>query len=223
MVEKLDILGIGMAAMLNGLKQRGYVPKVVYDIGAAEGSWTRQAMQYWPDSTYVCFEPLIERRKDLDALKASRPDQILVEACGVGDTDGELSIGVTDFLYDSSFAYSGTSSRIVPVRRLDSLIATGIPLPSFIKIDVQGFEKRVLDGGVEAIRYADLILMECTFFPFCEDMRTLDVTIAYMSMNNFVPYEFVDFLRRPIDGAMGQCDILFIRKEHQLISNKQWA
>ena len=223
MVEKLDILGIGMAAMLNGLKQRGYVPKVVYDIGAAEGSWTRHAMQYWPDSTYVCFEPLIERRKDLDALKASRPDQILVEACGVGDTDGELSIGVTDFLYDSSFAYSGTSSRIVPVRRLDSLIATGIPLPSFIKIDVQGFEKRVLDGGVEAIRYADLILMECTFFPFCEDMRTLDVTIAYMSMNNFVPYEFVDFLRRPIDGAMGQCDILFIRKEHQLISNKQWA
>ena len=62
------------------------------------------------------------------------------------------------------------------------------------------------------MRHADLILLECTFFAFCEDMRTLDVTIAYMSAHNFIPYEFVDYLRRPLDGAMGQCDILFIRK-----------
>ncbi len=223
MTKQLEEPGIGMAATLNGLKQRGYFPKVVYDIGAAEGSWTRQAMEYWPDATYVCFEPLAERKKDLDALHKSLPEQILVEACGVGDADGELSIGVTDSLWDSSFAYSGSSSRTVPVRRLDSLIEAGTPLPSFIKIDVQGFEKRVLDGGQEAMRHADLILLECTFFPFCNDMRTLDVTIAYMSAHNFIPYEFVDYLRRPLDGAMGQCDILFIRKDHQLISNKQWG
>jgi hypothetical protein len=54
-------------------------------------------------------------------------------------------------------------------------------------------------------------------------MRTLDVTIAYMSANNFIPYEFVDYLRRPLDGAMGQCDILFIRKDHPLVSKKQWS
>jgi FkbM family methyltransferase len=215
--------GIGMAATLSGLKHRGYVPRVVYDVGAADGSWTRQAMTYWPESTYVCFEPLAERKKDLDALQASRPSQILIEACGVGDADGELAMGVTDFLWDSSFAYSGSSARTVPVRRLDSLIATGTPMPSFIKIDVQGFEKRVLDGGQAAMRHADLILMECTFFAFCEDMRTLDVTIAYMSANDFIPYEFVDYLRRPLDGAMGQCDILFIRKDHPLVSKKQWS
>ena len=215
--------GIGMAAALSGLKQRGYVPRVIYDVGAADGSWTRQALGYWPDSTYVCFEPLAERKSDLDALQASRPGQILVEACGIGDADGELAMGVTDFLWDSSFAYSGSSARTVPVRRLDSLIARGTPLPSFIKIDVQGFEKRVLDGGQAAMRHADLILMECTFFAFCDDMRTLDVTIAYMSANNFIPYEFVDYLRRPLDGAMGQCDILFIRKDHPLVSKKQWS
>lgn len=223
MTEKTNLFDIGMETTLNGLKQRGYFPKVVYDIGAAEGSWTRQALEYWPESTYVCFEPLIERKKDLDALKASRPNQIIIEACGLGDSDEEMSIGVTDFLYDSSFAYPGSSSRTVPVRRLDGLIKTGTPPPSFIKIDVQGFEKRVLDGGQEAMQHADLILMECTFFPFCNDMRTLDVTIAYMAANNFIPYEFVDYLRRPLDGAMGQCDILFVRKNHHLISNIQWG
>lgn len=223
MAEELNSSGIGMAATLRGLRQRGYIPKVVYDIGAADGAWTRQAMEYWPESTYVCFEPLIERKNDLDALKASHPEQIHVKSIGLGDADGELSFGVSDFLWDSSFAYSGATSRVVPVRRLDGLIEAGMLLPSFIKIDVQGFEKRVLDGGQEAMRHADLILMECQFFPFCDDMRTLDVTIAYMSARNFVPYEFVDYLRRPLDGAMGQCDVLFVRKDHHLISNKKWG
>ena len=80
-------------------------------------------------------------------------------------------MGVTDFLWDSSFAYSGSSSRSVPVRRLDSMIEAGIPLPSFIKIDVQGFEKRVLEGGQKAMAHCDLILRECAFFPFCNDMQ----------------------------------------------------
>lgn len=223
MTENQKPADIGMAATLSGLKQRGYLPEVVYDIGAADGSWTRQALGYWPDSTYVCFEPLAERKKDLDILQACHPGRVRIEACGIGDVDGELSIGVTDFLWDSSFAYAGASSRNVPVRRLDSLIESGMPLPSFIKIDVQGFEKRVLDGGAEAMRYAEMILMECTFFPFCDDMRTLDETIAYMSQRKFIPYEFVDYLRRPLDGAMGQCDILFIRNDHPLIADRRWV
>lgn len=224
MTSNLTSIGIGMEAALSGLKQRGYSPQTVYDIGAADGSWTRQALNYWPDATYVCFEPLAERQDALRALRSSLSSgRIQIEACGVGDTDGQLSIGVTDFLWDSSFAYSGSSARTVPIRRLDSLIAAGTPIPSFIKIDVQGFEKRVLEGGQEAMRHADLILMECTFFPFCDDMRTLDVTIAYMAAHDFIPYEFVDYLRRPLDGAMGQCDILFIRKDHPLIAENKWG
>jgi FkbM family methyltransferase len=222
-MKQLEVPCFGMAVALSGLRQRGYTPKVVYDIGAADGGWTRQALQYWPESTYICFEPLSERKNDLDALQASHPEQIYIKAFGVGDVDGEMTMGVSDFLWDSSFAYAGSTSRTVPVRRLDTLIEVEIPLPSFIKIDVQGFEKRVLDGGQEAMLHADLILMECQFFPFCDDMRTLDATIAYMAIHNFIPYEFVDFLRRPLDGAMGQCDILFIRKGHDLIANKKWS
>jgi len=221
--RKSESAGIGMAIAMRGLKQRGYIPKVVYDIGAADGSWTRQALVYWPNAVYVCFEPLVERKKDLDALQVSSHEKLLIKSCGVGDIDGELPIGVTKFLWDSSFAYSGSLARAVPVRRLDSLIEEGAPLPSFIKIDVQGFEKRVLDGGKIAMQNADLILMECQFFPFCDDMRTLDETFAYMSAHDFIPYEFVDYIRRPLDGAMGQCDILFVRKDHPLISNVRWS
>jgi hypothetical protein len=160
----------------------------------------------------------------LNALRSAHTNHVSVQECGVGDSDGELSMGVTESLWDSSFAYSGSTSRRVPIHRLDSLIERGqIPVPSFIKIDVQGFEKRVLDGGRQAVRSTDMVLMECTFFKFCEDMRTLDETIAYMSQFGFIPYEFVDYLRRPLDGAMGQCDILFVKKDHWLVSDHRWG
>lgn len=213
----------GMHVTLMGLRDRGYVPDVVFDIGAADGSWTRQALQIWPDSRYVCFEPLTERRAALAALVADQPEHVVLQPFGVGDTDCELSLGVTDFLWDSSFAYSGSSARNVAVYKLDSLFVQGlIPRPSFVKIDVQGFERRVIDGGENVLSGTDFVLMECSFFAFCNEMHTLDQTIAFMSEYGFIPYEFVDFLRRPLDGAMGQCDILFVRSGHPLVSDRRW-
>jgi FkbM family methyltransferase len=104
-----------------GALSRGYVPDVVFDIGAADGSWTRQALQIWTDSRYICFEPLTERRAALAALVADQPDQVVFQPFGVGDTDCELSLGVTDFLWDSSFAYSESSAPNLAVYKLDTL------------------------------------------------------------------------------------------------------
>lgn len=214
----------GMNVALAGLKQRGYLPKVIYDIGAADGAWARLALNVFPEVHIVCFEPLAERVPILKKLEFASKGLVRFLNLGVGDTDGELQIGVTESLFDSSFAYGASKSRTVPVRTLETLLHTEcIELPSFIKIDVQGFEKRVIDGGPSVFAHADLVLMECQFLPFCGDMRTLDQTIAHMSSIGFIPYEFVDLLRRPLDGAMGQCDILFIKRNHPLVSDLRWG
>jgi len=81
----------------------------------------------------------------------------------------------------------------------------------------------VIGGGENVLSATDFILMECTFFAFCDEMRTLDQTIAFMAEHGFIPYEFVDFLRRPLDGAMGQCDILFVRSGHPLVNDRRWT
>ncbi len=213
----------GMGVTLTGLKKRGYVPKVIYDIGAAEGAWARLALEVFPDSSIVCFEPLTERTKSLEQLVSDSREKVRFFNVGIGDADTELHLGVTEDLYSSSFAY-GSTKRAVTVRTLESLHRTdNLELPSFVKIDVQGFEGRVINGGPSAFAHADMVLMECTFLPFCADMHTLDQTISFMSSKGFIPYEFVDFLRRPLDGAMGQCDILFIKRDHQLVSCLSWG
>ena len=214
----------GMHTALDGLKQRGYSPKIIYDIGAADGVWTRLALDSFPDAHIVCFEPLAERFETLRQLESNSRGHVRFLNVGVGDVDTDLQLGVSESLYDSSFAYGAVKSRTVPVRTLETLQRTeGLELPSFIKIDVQGFEKRVIEGGPSAFAHADMVLMECQFLPFCENMRTLDETIAFMSLKGFIPYEFVDFLRRPLDNAMGQCDILFVKRNHALVSNMRWG
>src|SRR5258708_40104064 len=161
----------GMEIALTGLRNRGYEPAVVFDIGAADGGWTRMARGIWSAPKFVGCEPLQERRPALEALVADFPNQVSFHDCGLGDADRELSLGVTDFLWDSSFAYGGSSARKVMVRRLDSLHRDGrIPYPTMVKIDVQGFERRVLEGGRSVLSRADFILMECNFFSFSEDI-----------------------------------------------------
>lgn len=214
----------GMNVALRGLRQRGYAPKVIFDIGAADGAWARFALGVFPEAHIVCFEPLAERVSALTQLESESKGRVRFLSLGVGDADADLQMGVSESLFDSSFAYGAAHSRTVSVRTLETLLHTkGLELPSFVKIDVQGFEKRVIDGGPSVFAHADLVLMECQFLPFCEDMRTLDQTIAHMSAIGFIPYEFVDLLRRPLDGAMGQCDIMFVKRNHQLVADLRWG
>ncbi|WP_442936438.1 FkbM family methyltransferase [Nostoc sp.] len=95
--------------------------------------------------------------------------------------------------------------------------------PHFIKIDVQGYELNVLSGAKKVLKSSDLILLELQFFRFSSEMILLHESIAWMNEQNFQPYEIVNVLRRSLDNAMGQCDILFIRKDHWLLKSQNWS
>jgi FkbM family methyltransferase len=212
-----------MEVCLKGLLERGYAPQCILDIGAAVGDWTRLCLHFWPRARYFLIEPLEERRSALAALKAACPAVDFLIA-GAGDRPGKLPLGITADLYGSSFAYSGQEERLVDVVTLNDLFARRyFPQPQFLKLDVQGFELNVLEGGSQLIAACDLILLELQFFRFSPAMKLMHESIAWMAERRFYPYEIVDVLRRPLDGAMGQCDLLFAREGHWLIQNHAWS
>ena len=214
---------IGHELCLEGLRGRGYSPAMILDIGAAQGAWTIMALRYFPDARFFLIEALEERRQDLERLKhwQKRAD---FEICGVGDHHAQLELGITAALDASSFAYSGAASRVVEVFTLDELFAMGrFPQPQFLKLDVQGFELRVLEGAKSVLPGADLVLLEMQFHRFAPAMPLFHESIEFMVGHGFRPYELVDVLRRPYDRAMGQCDMLFCRNDHPLLSSVRWA
>ncbi|EDY17960.1 methyltransferase FkbM family [Chthoniobacter flavus Ellin428] len=98
---------------------------------------------------------------ECERLKAISPNDTYL-AFGVGDVDAMRPFYVTAFAANSSFlepdldALAGLPHRDIfrvvstgtaPMRRFDTLIATGtVPVPTFLKIDAQGFEYNVLRG-----------------------------------------------------------------------------
>jgi len=213
---------IGMEACIRGLYSRGYYPKMLIDIGAARGDWTRLALKYWANSTYFLIEPLEEFESNLKSLKRQyrNTDYVLAAA---GAKKGIRKLGVTKDLFGSSLLYTGAFSREIPVITIDGLLEEErIEQPDFMKIDVQGFELFVLQGAIRAMKNCTFIVLELQFFRFSPRMKLMHESIAWMVDHGFRPYEIVDVLRRPLDHAMGQCDILFCKIDHPLLTDTRW-
>jgi hypothetical protein len=121
--------------------------------------------------------------------------------------------------------HSGVERRPLRLKQgtLDS-ITNGIDTVDFIKIDVQGYELEVLKGGMRTLARAQAILIELSLIEINEGAPLLDEALSFMRAAGFVAYDVLEIHRRPLDGAMNQIDILFVREESPLRADKRhWA
>jgi FkbM family methyltransferase len=212
-----------MEVTLAGLAARGFAPSHVVDVGAAAGTWTETALRYWPDASYLLVEPLEERRSELDSL-CSRHRNVEWIAAAAGHTAGRLTLNVTRDLDGSSFLYGGVETREVAVSPLDELlVAWGTVAPQLVKLDVQGYELEVLSGAERVLEQGELIVLEAHLLRGEPPLPMLHEVVAWMVERDWRPYELADVLRRPLDGAMAQCDIVFAREGTPLLAVDRWA
>ena len=59
---------------------------------------------------------------------------------------------------------------------------------------------------------SELVVLEVSFFPFFLDGPECAEIIAHMKARGFVPYDIVARQYRPLDGALSQVDIAFVRE-----------
>ena len=98
----------------------------------------------------------------------------------------------------------------VPVTTLDTLF----PNTSFdvIKIDVQGSEIDIINGGLDIIKNCKGILMEVSLEEYNEGSPTIEFVDEYMSNLNFEKVEIINNLNHPIKHTLIQQDVLYINK-----------
>jgi FkbM family methyltransferase len=146
---------------------------VVYDVGANEGQYAQEIRSFGYTGRIVSFEPLAEPFRVLAAAAARDPAWRAINTA-VGDTERQAEMYVAENEGASSsmlpmldvHEINAPFARIVgreavTVNTLDALIGADISQHArpFLKVDVQGYEDRVLAGAVESLpRFAGLQL-----------------------------------------------------------------
>ena len=151
---------------------------VCLDVGAYRGYFSG-VMAVQGAGEVHCFEPNPENIAKLERLVELNPNLSLkLHQVALGDADGEtefvlMSEDTMGKLADSSFQRErSTGTRFkVKLSKLDTLVAEGsVPLPSLIKVDVEGAEKMFLDGAAATIEQGrPAILLEYNSGPLARE------------------------------------------------------
>lgn len=217
-----------MEATLRHLVAKEFRPRVILDVGAAKGYWSEFAHYFYPDAAFYLIDPLVESEPRLQKLCAAKPRFSYV-LCAAGEAEGELSMSIAGDLDGSSlfsFNVDGatrTPERMVPVRTIDSLLAEGkIAPPQLVKIDVQGYELKVLNGGAKLFETTEVFILEVSLFEFLPGMPVVHQVVDYMIRRHYVLFDIAGYLRRPYQADLGQLDLVFVRQDSPLCTSKRW-
>jgi FkbM family methyltransferase len=135
----------------------GFVPAggVAIDVGANLGEWSVPlAKAVGPSGRVLCCEPNPLVAAALAAtLRINNLGQASVVAVALSNEDGEGRLKIDAAHTGLSRLASGAEGVVVPLRRLDTVVAEHtLDRVDLVKIDVEGHERPVFDGAVQTLR-----------------------------------------------------------------------
>jgi len=206
---------------LYSLREKGYYPSIILDIGAHKGRWTEETLNIYPESKYYLFEA--NEYSDLNKF-SEKPDIKVFQNTILNDTNSEVEWYKINNTGDSMFRektyfYDNPSVSKRSSLTLDTLLEReNIVIDSrcvFIKIDCQGAELPILRGASAIVNKADFIMLELPFFgKYNEGVPSFLEYIKYMDTIGFLPYDISE--EHVIRSFKVQVDIIFINKTHKL-------
>jgi FkbM family methyltransferase len=215
-----------MESTLFHLAKRGLKPKVILDVGAFKGYWSEYAQYFFPDANFYMIDPLKVNEARLQEL-CQKDTHFAYLRCAVGDVEGELIMNVTDDVAGSSLLAFDRDrlpqDEKVKIRTLDNLIAEGAILPpQLVKMDVQGYELKALDGGQRLFETTDVFILEVSMFEFMSEHPLAHQVIDYMAKRGYFLFDIAGYLRRPFENDLGQLDLVFAKDTSPLRSSNRW-
>ena len=200
--------------------------RTVIDIGAHSGDFSRHFRELLPNAFIYAFEPLPVAFSNL--IKSMEGDaNFKAFQCALGEDVGYAEMSENEFTYSSSllamaerhraefpFTERATPLRI-EVKRLDDF-SFNVEGRTLIKIDVQGFEDRVIRGGKKTIAGASVVIMEVSFVELYKRQPLFPTIYSQMIGLGFSYAGSFGQLRSPANGLTLQQDAIFLKSGDQL-------
>jgi FkbM family methyltransferase len=163
---------------------------LVLDVGANVGQYAKSLRDLGYSGRIVSFEPLSSAYSQLKTASKKDPLWEIAPQTAIGNQEGEIIINIAGNSQSSSAlpmldahvqsapesAYSG--SETVKLSRLDTLAKDYIKSETksiFLKIDVQGLEKQVLEGATAILPLVKGIKLELSLVPLYSLRRSSPV------------------------------------------------
>ena len=202
--------------------------RTVIDVGANTGQFARKISVFFPNAKIYCFEPLPGPFAELEAWsKTQQQGRVAPFNLAIGDKQGEVemflheehtpssSLLATTTLTERYYPFTKGQKRIsVRQTTLDAALAeTRRELSSqiLIKLDVQGYEDRVIAGGSGLFSAASACLVEVGLDMLYEGQADIK---KLLTMLDALGYRYAGNLDQTY-GEDGHCiylDAVFLKK-----------
>jgi FkbM family methyltransferase len=212
---------------LHHLKEIGFYPELVIDVGAADG--TPPLQEAFPESFFFWIEPLIEFEPELRKLKKKFKGDYVI--AGVGEEEGIFTLNVHEDLHGSTMYNEETGThldgqarelQLLTLDKLGNIHSWNRFKKILLKVDVQGFELEVLKGAKKMLHDTDVIILEVSLFKFLKNAPDFYAVVSFMKHIGYVVYDIVGGINRPLDLALGQTDIVFVKEDGLFRTSHHW-
>ena len=198
-------------------------PRIIYDVGAYEGTWTVLAKAIFPEAEVHAFEPLAALRKDF-SRQTNGLTKIYYHPIALGAMTGTLPMKLASSLDSSSilkmtqeqikqFRVQPAGVELVHAESLDEYIRkVSLPLPNLLKLDIQGYELEALRGAEECLASVDAVLSEVSFVEFYDEQCLFGDVVAFLGKRGFRVRAFG--AKTTLGKRILQTDVLFEKGDH---------
>lgn len=211
--------------LMHGVRGFGVSPTLIIDVGANQGQFSRAAREVFGQSVRIVgFEPL-KNEYNILCRNFEGDSNAIFRNCAIGATTSTGEINVNSYSQSSSMMSLGKhhisafpSAQVIGkeeidvVRLDDAMHGIEWTKNSLLKIDVQGYELKVLEGAPLVLSQVNFVLVEVGLVPLYDEEP------EFNEINNFLEragFEFAKPLAKLRDDCSGieiQMDALYKRR-----------
>lgn len=198
----------------------------VFDVGASTGDFASHLIDAGYKGRVISFEPLKNSHQELVKAAKGYPKWVVAPPLAIGSKRGTAVINVSGNVGSSSILPMEDShttvfpqsryvaQESVEVAPLDEIVGAYVSPEDvlFLKIDVQGFEREVLQGAQQTLERATGVAVELSFVSLYQGQALFDQMRSRLADLGFDPWAFYPAFTDPRTARMLQVDGIFFRR-----------
>jgi len=199
----------------------------IIDIGAHVGRFTLEISRILPDTKIYSFEPIKEVYEE-SLRKCRNINNFQGFNIALGNFNGNAKIHRNKFLPSSSMLEVGdlhieafpftkkVHDEEIVVRKFDNVVIEEdlqLDPEILIKLDVQGYEDKVIQGGIDTFRKARVIMTEVSYYELYKGQVLFDEIYNQLEKMGFRYKGSINNLFHPIKGLLLSSDAVFVRED----------